>query len=167
MISRRALIGTGAGVVVAAGAAATGAHTHRLDDLARTVGVDPRRRPALSDEALIKRVQADQSVLVLWTQAVSSRQPGLSPSLKPLIAITKTQLEDLGGALTTINVEAPPASPKAALDVVIDVYLRAEKNRSRETIEAISGDFAQVLASIAASLAQSIVVLNKARKSLA
>ena len=149
-----------------AGAGFVGDRTHQLDDLARKIGIDPRRRPSLSDEALIKSVQSDQSVLLLWTQAVADRQPTLAATMKPLTATTRKQLDNLGGPVGGIDLAAPPATPKAALDAVIDVYTRAEKNRSREMLEAVSGQFAQVLASISASLAQSLVVLHDAREAL-
>lgn len=149
-----------------AGVGLVGDRTHRLDDWSRAVGVDPRRRPSLIDEALIKSVRGNQTVLLMWTQSVSARQPGLATTLKPLTANTQEQLDNLGGAVGSIKIATPPIPPMAALDAVIDVYARAEKNRSQETLEAVSGDFAQVLASIAASLAQSLVVLKAARKAL-
>ncbi|MGZ8719687.1 MAG: hypothetical protein ACXWXY_10995, partial [Aeromicrobium sp.] len=76
MISRRALFGTGAGVVVLAGVATYGGRDHRLDDVAREVGIEPRRLTAESDERLIKRVQKDQSVLLAWTEAVAAGHSG-------------------------------------------------------------------------------------------
>ena len=166
MISRRALFGTGAAGLALAGVGIAGDRAHKLDDWARKVGVDPRRRPALADEALIKAVRSDQTVLLLSTQAISTRQPGLATTMKPLTANTRKQLDNLGGPVANVDISAPPASPKTALDAVIDLYARAEKNRSREALEAVSGEFAQVLASISASLAQSLVVLGDARKAL-
>ncbi len=160
-------MGTGAGVLAVAVAGIVGDRTHHLDDWARKAGIDPRRRPALADEALIKAVRSNQTVLLLWTQSVSARQPGLATTLKPLTANTRKQLDNLGGPVESVKIAAPPASAKAALDAVIDVYERAEKNRTQETLEAVSGDFAQVLASIAASLSQSLVVLKTARKAIA
>ena len=160
-------MGTGAGVVAVAAIGVVGDRTHRLDDWARKAGIDPRRRPALADEALIKAVRSNQTLLLLWTKSVSAHQPKLAKTLKPLTANTQRQLDNLGGAVSGIDIDAPPSSAKDALDRVIDVYERAEKNRSEETLDAVSGDFAQVLASIAASLAQSIAVLKDARKALA
>ncbi|MBC7596226.1 MAG: hypothetical protein H7288_20245 [Kineosporiaceae bacterium] len=166
MISRRALLGTGAGVVVVAAAAVYGDRAHKLDDLARTIGIEPRRLPALSDEALIKRVQTDQSIVLLSLRAVAQRQPQLAKTLAPLISITETQLADLGGAIGNLTGAAPPASAADALDDVIAMLQRSAAERSKESLAAVSGDFARVLASIAVSLSQSLVVLRNARKAL-
>lgn len=167
-------MGTGAGVVAVAAVGVVGDRAHRLDDWARDLGVNPRRRPSLADEALIKIVRDNQTVLLLWTKAVSARHTTLAATMKPLTANTQKQLDNLGGAVANPpqagGAPSPlsaPGSAKAALDAVIQVFEEAEKSRSRETLQAVSGDFAQVLASIAASLAQSLVVLKRARKALA
>lgn len=167
MISRRSLFGTGAGVVAVAAAAAYGHRVHKLDDLARLFGIEPRRRPAPSDEALIKSVQTEQSIALLSMRAVARRQPRLTKTLAPLITITETQLADLGGAIDNLTVAAPPASAVDALDEVITMQQQSAAKRSKESLEAVSGDFARVLASIAVSLSQSLVVLRDARKLLA
>lgn len=160
------MFGTGAGVVAVAGAAFYGDRAHKLDDLARKIGIEPRRLPALSDEALIKSVQTDQSILLLSLRAVARRQPRLTTTLTPLIAITETQLTDLGGAIDNLTVSAPPESAVHALDEVITLQQESAAKRSKESLEAISGDFARVLASIAVSLSQSLVVLHNARQAL-
>lgn len=167
MISRRALFGTGAGVVVLAGAAAYGDRDHRLDDVAREVGIEPRRLPAESDEKLIRRVQRDQSVLLAWTEAVAAGQSGLAKALAPLIANLKTQLGVLGGVRAGIDIGTPPAAAPAALDSVIVRHERAVAKRAEDSLGSVSGDFAQVLASISVSLSQNVVVLRNAREAIA
>lgn len=167
MISRRTLFGTGAGVVAVAAAAVYGDRAHKFDDLARTIGIEPRRLPALSDEALIKRVQADQSIMLVSLRAVARRQPQLAKTLAPLISITQTQLAGLGGATHNLTIAAAPASAADALDEVITLQQQSAVKRSQESIEAVSGDFARVLASIAVSLSQSLAVLRNARSALA
>ena len=161
------MFGTGAGVVAVAAAAVYGDRVHKLDDLARTIGIEPRRLPALSDEALIKRVRTDQSIVLLSLRAVARRQPGLTKTLTPLITITETQLADLGGAIDNLTFAAAPAPAAAALDEVITMQQQSAAKRSKESLDAVSGDFARVLASIAVSLSQSLVVLRNARKALA
>ena len=161
------MFGTGAGVVAVAAAAVYGDRVHKLDDLARTIGIEPRRLPALSDEALIKRVRTDQSIVLLSLRAVARRQPGLTKTLTPLITITETQLADLGGAIDNLTFAAAPASAAAALDEVITMQQQSAAKRSKESLDAVSGDFARVLASIAVSLSQSLVVLRNARKAVA
>ncbi|MGZ5366448.1 hypothetical protein [Aeromicrobium sp.] len=167
MISRRALFGTGAGVVVLAGVATYGGRDHRLDDVAREVGIEPRRLTAESDERLIKRVQKDQSVLLAWTEAVAAGHSGPAKALAPLIANLKTQLGVLGGVQAGIDIGTPPAAAPAALDSVIIRHERAAAKRAKDSLEAVSGDFAQVLASISVSLSQNVVVLRNARKAIA
>ena len=161
------MFGTGAGVVAVAAAAVYGDRVHKLDDLARTIGIEPRRLPALSDEALIKRVRTDQSIVLLSLRAVARRQPGLTKTLTPLITITETQLADLGGAIDNLTFAAAPAPAAAALDEVITMQQQSAAKRSKESLDAVSGDFARVLASIAVSLSQSLVVLRNARKAVA
>lgn len=167
VISRRALLGTGAGVVALAGVAAYGDHAHKLDDLARTVGLDPQPRPAESDDTLIKSVRTDQSVVLASTQAVAAAYPALATALAPLITNVETQLADLGGVTANVDVAAPPAPALAALNQVITVHKRAATSRAKDSLDAVSGDFAQVLASISASLSQGVVVLRRARRELA
>lgn len=166
MISRRALIGTGAGLAVLAGAGVVGDREHKLDDLARAVGLEPRPEPSAADEALIMVARRDQTKLLAAMQAASTTYPSLTRTLDPLAANARKQLTSLGGAVPNIHSATPPTDPRAALDSVIAIHALAEKNRSHEAIEAVSGAFAQVLASIAASLAQSIVVLQDARRAL-
>jgi len=173
VISRRALFGTGAGVLALGGAAVYGDRVHKLDDLARKVGISPQRLAAESDEVIIKKVQNDQSNLLMWTEAVAAKQPGLTRMLAPLIANAQAQLADLGGAAATPQTGGvssqvtPPASAPAALDSVIRMHERAAAKRAEDSLKAISGDFAQVLASISVSLSQSLVVLRNARQALA
>lgn len=161
------MFATGAGVIAVAGAAVYGDRTHQLDDLARQFGIEPRRRPALSDDTLIKSVQTDQSMLLLSMRAVAQRQRGLTKTLAPLITITETQLADLGGVIDSLTVADPPASAVQSLDEVITLQEQSAARRSKESLEAVSGDFARVLASIAVSLSQSLFVLRNARQALA
>ena len=164
MISRRALFGTGAGVVVLAGAAVYGDRVHRLDDVARSIGLDPKRLPAESDEGLITMVQNDQSVLLMWTQAVAAKQAGLTKILEPLITNAEAQLAALGGAAANIDIDSPPAEAPAALDSVIAMHEEQAAKRAKDSVEAVSGDFAQALASISVGLSQSLVVLRNTRE---
>lgn len=154
-------------MVAVAGAAVYGERVHKLDDLARDIGLEPRRLPATSDETLIKSVQTDLSDLLLSTRSVARRQPGLAKTLAPLIDNTAAQLLALGGAIDDLRIGTPPASILAAHDRVITAHTRAAAKLSKQSLEAVSGDFAQVLASIAVSLSQSVVVLRNARRAIA
>lgn len=164
MISRRTLLGTGAGVAVLAVAGVVGERTHRLDDLARAIGLEPRRRPARSDEALLRGARADLSSVLARTRAISTGQATLADPLAPLLAVTAAQLEQLGGALPGIDTDAPPTGARAAIATLIAAFERAEKARFDESSRAVSSELAQVLASLSASLAQSVAVLRALSK---
>jgi hypothetical protein len=166
VISRRALLGTGAGVVALAGAAIYGDHAHKLDDLAGKIGLDPQPQSAESDDALIKTVRHDQTVLLSSTRAAAGKHPGLAKTLAPLIENARKQVAELGGVVADVEIGAPQESATAALASLGALYKKAAVERARNSVEAVSGDFAQVLASISAGLSQSVVVLRHARKAL-
>lgn len=150
--------------MVVAGAAVLGDRAHKLDDVARSIGLNPVRKPALSDEALIRTAQEDQSFLLSSTRAVSDRHPDLAKTLAPLIANIEAHVAALGGMASGPEADPLPASAIDSLDSVIEAHKKAAAGRTKESLEAVSGEFAQVLASIAVSLSQSIRVLQAARK---
>jgi len=168
-MTRRALLGTGAALVVAAGAAFAGKRTGRVDEAAEAVGLEPRRLPAESDEALLRQVVRDQGVVLATVSAVASKFPALSASLAPLIEHGEAHLVALGSstAASTIDLDGlDAAEPAAALDHVASIQGQAAKDRARNAINAVSGQFAQVLASISASLTQHVVLLDDAKRAL-
>ncbi len=160
-------MGTGAGVALLAFAGIVGERTHRLDDLARAVGLEPQRRPAEADLALLKRTQIDQSALLSLTVAVSAINTDLTKPLTPLLTNLQTQLKHLGGPLTDSDSVAAPPNTKVALDLLITQFRRAERARSADSLRTVSGEFAQVLASMSAGLAQTVVVLQGLRRQAA
>lgn len=148
-----------------AGAALYGKQAGRLDDLARTVGVDPRRKPADSDKKLLTRVQKAQSALLLQTRAVAQHHRPLATALEPAIARAQAQLGQLGGEVKA-STPAPPDSAEDAINSVITLHKVAADERAGDAVKAVSGEFAQVLASISVSAEQSVVALRAARKEL-
>lgn len=168
-MTRRALLGTCAALVVAVGAAVTGQHMGRLDEVADVVGLDPRRLPAESDEALLRHVVHDQGLVLATVSAVASKFPDLRDSLALLVEHGETHLVVLGSPTTgsTIDVGTVSATePRAALEFVASSQDQAAKGRAKDALAAVSGEFAQVLASMSASLTQHVVLLDDARRSL-
>lgn len=165
MISRRAALGTGAGVVALAGAAVYGKQAGKLDDLARRAGVDPKRLPADSDKILIAAVREDQTALLVQARSAAAVHTGLAKALAPVIAIAEAQLGQLGGEVRR-TATAPPSSAEAAITAIIQTHKDVADRRGRDAVEAVSGELAQVLASISVSVSQNVVTLRVARKDL-
>lgn len=157
-------MGTGAGIALLAVAGIVGDRTHRLDDLARTVGLEPQRRAADADLAILKRARTDQDALLALTAAVSAAHTNLTKSLTPLLANLQNQLKQLGGPLTDTGKKTAPTDATAALDLLITGFRGSEHARSTAALSAVSGEFAQVLGAMSAGLAQAVVVLKAIRK---
>lgn len=147
-----------------AAAGIVGDRTHRLDDLARTVGLEPQRRAAEADLVLLKRARTDQDALLALIAAVSAAHTDLTKPLTPLLTNLQSQLKHLGGPLAGADDLAAPTDAKAALDLLIAQFRQAEQARSTASLNAVSGEFAQVLASMSAGFAQAVVVLQAIRK---
>lgn len=160
-------MGTGAGVALLAVAGVVGGRIHRLDDLARTVGLEPQRRAAEADLAILKRARTDQVALLALTAAVSTAHNDLTKSLAPLMTNLQSQLKHLGGPLSGTANKMVPTDTGAALDLLITDFRGSEHARSSAALNAVSGEFAQVLAAMSAGLAQAVVVLKALRKQTA
>lgn len=164
VISRRALLGTSTSVAVVAGAAVCADRTHRLDDFFRRIGVDPLRQPAESDRAIVVRARRAQSDLLLTTRSASERFPTLTSTLQPLATNLERQLAELGGPDTAARPRDLPGAAQAALAAVTAQFDTVCSSCEREVGAAVSVEFAQLLAAIAAGLAQSLAILTKAAK---
>ncbi len=154
MISRRALFGTGAGALALAGAVGAGALTHRLDDVARTIGVKPKPRPVASDDRLIVRVAREQNLLLAAMESTSARHPDLAVRLSPLVAIGQAHVTAVGGSSSVPSAEPVDADPAQAINVLAQKLSDASAKRAKDAGKAVSPDLARVLSSMSASLAQ-------------
>lgn len=158
MISRRVLIGTGLGVVAAGGAVIAADAAHRLDDVARTVGLDPKPLPDPRDTALMARVAEAQAALLAGVVAAASRHPALQ--LAAFEAIGREQLSAVGGTGAAPSSSSTPGSLRAAAgageaaDVLALAYAAEAKGRASDAGVAVSPDLARVLASMSAGLVQ-------------
>lgn len=160
VISRRVLLGTGA-AVVATGGALTAAHrTHRLDDVADALGIDPKPLPDPNDTRILRRAADQCATLLATVEATATAQPAVA--LAPLVAIVRQQLAAVGGSAAT-TVPAPAADVSAALDALETAFTDAADRRAADAVEAGSPDLVRVLASMSAGHAQSARALRGLR----
>ena len=152
VISRRALLGTSAATAVVAAGLGGAALGHRLDDLARGVGIEPHPEPDPSDDRLIARVAADQNALLAQVEATAVKHTALR--LDPFVAISTAHAKAVGVAGSVPDVAAPAASPAEAVRALATAYATASKARAADSATAVSPALARVLASMSAGLAQ-------------
>jgi hypothetical protein len=148
------LIGTGATVAVVAGAGAVAGFAHRLDDVARGVGVKPRPRSVPSDDALIAKVARDQNALLSQVEAAVARHTGLAGGLEPYARISQAQVKAVGGGDQVPGAPTVDPDPARAIAALHRAYASAATARETDANHAVSPDLARVLSSMAAGLAQ-------------
>lgn len=154
MISRRALLGSAAAVVVVGAAGTVAGLTHRLDDVARGVGLKPRPRSVASDDALIAKVAREQNVVLGRVEAVAARHTKLADWLKPFAQIGQAQVKAVGGAEKVPGAPAVDDDPTRALASLSVAYAAASTARATDAGHAVSPDLARVLSAMSAGLAQ-------------
>ena len=152
VISRRALLGTGAATAVVAAGLGGAALGHKLDDLARGVGIEPHPEPDPSDDRLIARVAADQNALLARVEATAVKHTALR--LDAFVAISTAHAKAVGVAGAVPDVAAPAASRTEAAKALAVAYATASAARAADSAEAVSPALARVLASMSAGLAQ-------------
>ncbi|GAA3529956.1 hypothetical protein GCM10022234_28960 [Aeromicrobium panaciterrae] len=154
VISRRALIATGAGAVVLAGAVVVADATHRLDDAADAVGLRPKARPVRSDDALIVAVAKDQNRVLSAIESTAAKHTGLGASLEPFATIAQAHVNAVGGPSTVPPARPVDADPVVALRTLATTLSSASTARAKDAAKAVSPDLARVLSSMSAGLAQ-------------
>ena len=154
VISRRALLGTGAGAAVLAGAALVADATHRLDDAADAIGIKPRPRPVRSDDALIVAVAKDQNLVLSAIESTAAKHTGLAPQLEPFAKIGQAHVNAVGGTSTVPTAEVIDADPAVAITKLAKTLSTASTARAKDSAKAVSPDLARVLSSMSAGLAQ-------------
>jgi hypothetical protein len=158
-MTRRVLLGTGVGVVAAGGAVAVAHLTHRLDDVADVVGLDPKPLPDPEDSRILRRAASSTAALVAMLDATAAAHPGLD--LAPFVAIGREQLSALGGSTARTDVAPPPADPAAAAAVLEDAHVQASTRRATDAVAAFSPALVRVLASMSAGHAQAARQLGR------
>ncbi|MET0953896.1 MAG: hypothetical protein ABWX57_11445 [Aeromicrobium sp.] len=152
MMTRRVLLGTGAVVVGAAGLVTAAELTHRLDDVARAVGLDPKPEPDPADDRLLRAAATDMAALVALVEAIAAKHPGLE--LSPLVAVGREQLDALGGSTAATDIAGPAGDAATARTALVEAYRTAASARAAQALRATSPELVQVLASMSAGLAQ-------------
>ncbi|MDR7087384.1 hypothetical protein J2X11_002223 [Aeromicrobium panaciterrae] len=152
MISRRALLGTGAATAITAAALGGAALTHRLDDLARGVGIKPHPEPDPSDSKLLARVAVDQNTLLAMVEATAGAHSTLK--LDRYLSISTSHAKAVGVAASVPDVAPPSADPETAVSDLSSAYANAARARAADALEAASPALVRVLASMSAGLYQ-------------
>lgn len=161
VISRRALLATGAATVAVAAGLGGAALGHRLDDLARGVGIEPHPEPEPADDRLIARVAADQNALLAQVEATAAKHTAVR--LGPFVAISTAHAKAVGVATVIPDVATPPASRDAAIRALASAYSDASRARATDSAEATSPALTRVLASMSAGLAQCATAIGELR----
>jgi len=161
-MTRRVLLGTGAVVVTAGGALAVAGATHRLDDVADAVGLDPKPLPDPEDSRILRRAARRTAILLATTEATATAFPDLA--LADLEVAAREQLAALGGGTAAAtDVAAPPADRAAAVAALVDAYAVAATQRADDAGDAFSPALVRVLASMSAGHAQAARLLRGLR----
>lgn len=130
-----------------------GAHaTHRLDDLADAVGIEPKPQSDPADDRLLRSAATAQAGLLATVEATAARHPSLA--LAPFVAIGREQLDALGGSTASTDVAAVPDDAAAALTALVAAYRTASTGRAADAVAATSPELVRVLASMSAGLFQ-------------
>lgn len=137
VVSRRSFLVGASGTVLLAGSVAALVATDRLDEALQAVGVEPRPQPDPGDLRLTARARADaEALLVLASTAAAP-------------ADVMTALEAHRDAVPATLPDASAVSGDLA-----DACLAVADARANDALTAVSVELAQVLASMAAGLAQ-------------
>ena len=160
-MTRRVLLGTGAVVVVSAGALTAAGLTHRLDDVAEAVGIEPTPLPDPEDSRILRRASGQTAILLAMLEATAAAHPDLA--LADLEVVAREQLATLGGSTAATDVAAPPTEPGAAVAALEKAYARAATQRTADAVAAFSPDLVRVLASLSAGHAQTGRQLRRLR----
>lgn len=148
-------------MVVGAGGLITAAQlTHRLDDIADAVGLDPKPLPDPDDTRILRRAAADTARLLATVEATAALHA--SVDLTAVVSIIHEQLAAVGGA-TAPPADAPPADAEAALRALEDILEASAADRSIDAQRAGSPALVRVLASMSAGHAQSARLARRLR----
>ncbi|UYM04478.1 hypothetical protein [Solicola gregarius] len=158
-LSRRAFLTVG-GLAAATLAAGCGAVDDLLDD---DSGSPSPEQSKSADDRLIASALADQERLLARCLAVRAAHHSLRTTLAPIADHHRVHVEILGGDPTKrrARIKVPSSEPKA-LAALRDLEDAARTRRTSDANRAASGEFARVLAAIAASEAQHVQVLDQA-----
>jgi hypothetical protein len=172
--SRRSVVAAAIAVPVAAAGCTLSGPTPTRSPQRRSAEVDP-------DVALLDDVAASTTAMVELYEGVLRDHPSLRRDLRPMLAAQRAHADALGEAAPSEEdgpsgrsdgsspgprrrsgerVEVPPR-PAAAIRALTDAESRSAADLLEATRKALSGPFAQLLASMSASASQRVLVLGE------
>jgi hypothetical protein len=140
-------MGTGAAVVGAGGLLTVAHLTHRLDDVADALGVEPKALPDADDTRLVRRTARECTTLLTTVEAAAAASSGAA--LAPVTAIVRRQLAAVGGSPATTASPTP-----VTLDELEQALTTSSARRAADAVRAGSPALVRVLASMSAGQAQ-------------
>lgn len=160
-LSRRAFL-AGAGAATAALAGGCGAAEDVLGNGVRGSAAPPRSGDS-SDDRTLASALSDQEQVLAYCLAVRAAHKPLRSLLSPLVDHHRTHVQILGGDPSARRPDADvPSNRSKALQHLRGVEHTAARRRSTEASRAQAGEFARVLAGIAASQEQHVYLLDRA-----
>ena len=123
--------------------------------------IDPTTPPDAADADLVAAVLQDEDRLVTAYRIHGVGRPDLRRELDTLADHHRSHLRVLGGAPAQAAPTTPRVSPAVGVRRLRQLEAGAVEQRRRDAVAARSGDLARVLAAMAASSAQHVVVLER------
>jgi DNA-binding NarL/FixJ family response regulator len=120
----------------------------------------PEQEGVHPDSQLVAAVVREEQRLVVAYRTVMARHRQLRPALSVLLDHHETHLEVLGAAANGSGAPSRGRSERAALALLRRLEADTIASLRRSAVGARSGDLARALASMAASGAQHVVVLD-------
>jgi hypothetical protein len=170
--SRRSVVAAAIAVPVAAAGCTLSGPTPTRSPQRRSAEVDP-------DVALLDDVAADTTAMVELYEGVLRKHPSLRRDLRPMLDAQQAHADALGeaapsekkGPSGTSGDASPrrragqpvevPRRPAAAVRALTEAESRSAADLLEATRKALSGPFAQLLASMSASASQRVLVLGE------
>ncbi|CAN5405109.1 hypothetical protein BH09ACT10_BH09ACT10_07400 [soil metagenome] len=162
MLTRRVFLASSGGILAVAAAGGALLATGRLDDAARRAGLDPKPLSAPSDEALAATARRSEAALLATYQAVATTDKALLAHIAAFVPMAQQHLRALGdtGDQANIDIAAAPMALGEQVRLLRQEHSSIRASLSKAAISAVSGEFALVVASIAASHAQQGALLD-------
>jgi len=123
--------------------------------------IDPTTPPDDADADLVAAVLQGEDRLVTAYRIHGVDRPDLRRELETLADHHRSHLRVLGGAPAQAAPATPRVSPAVGVRRLRQLEAGAVEQRRRDAVAARSGDLARVLAAMAASSAQHVVVLER------
>ncbi|UMG92020.1 hypothetical protein [Nocardioides sp. TF02-7] len=149
--TRRAVLAACAGTGVALVA---GCGSDRTGGPAPGPGADPTEPAVDADSDLVAEVAAELEAAVAAATATARQHRALRPLARRLASLHRSHLAELGRDGSVRPATAPPGPQAAARERLLRTEARLQRRLTAAAVEAESGALAQVLAAMAAAVAQ-------------